>query len=192
MRSRAARLANHPWRCYCASTPNSKELFNATTARHFHAHAIPSSIGAATDTIPNNAASPTSTASPDARFEVLGSNLSLLAVSLSASQNLFTRRGTLVGVGGSPEHITSTLSSLSPLFRAPLGVPFLYQKITSATPVDLLVSTESPHTSFAIINLDGTTDWKVTQRNGLLAWAGHRLIVEPTVSREFVRTGTTG
>ena len=41
----------------------------------------------------------------DARFEVLGGPNSLLSVSLSASQNLFTRRGTLVGVGGKAENV---------------------------------------------------------------------------------------
>ncbi len=43
----------------------------------------------------------------DARFEVLGSPYSLLSVSLSASQNLYTRRGTLVGVSGHAENVSS-------------------------------------------------------------------------------------
>lgn len=44
---------------------------------------------------------------PDARFEVIGSSpYSLLSVSLSASQNLYTRRGTLVGVGGNAENVS--------------------------------------------------------------------------------------
>lgn len=42
----------------------------------------------------------------DARFEVLGGPNSLLSVSLSASQDLFTRRGTLVGVGGKAENVS--------------------------------------------------------------------------------------
>lgn len=41
----------------------------------------------------------------DARFEVLGSPFSLLSVSLSASQNLYTRRGTLVSVAGKVENV---------------------------------------------------------------------------------------
>lgn len=41
----------------------------------------------------------------DARFEVLGSPYSLLSVSLSASQNLYTRRGTLVSVAGKVENV---------------------------------------------------------------------------------------
>lgn len=42
----------------------------------------------------------------DARFEVLGSPYSLLSVSLSASQNLYTRKGTLVGVSGNAENVS--------------------------------------------------------------------------------------
>jgi hypothetical protein len=43
----------------------------------------------------------------DARFEVLGTPYSLLSVSLSASQKLFTRKGTLVGVSGKAENVSS-------------------------------------------------------------------------------------
>ena len=42
----------------------------------------------------------------DARFEVLGAPYSLLSVSLSASQKLYTRRGTLVGVNGKAENVS--------------------------------------------------------------------------------------
>jgi hypothetical protein len=42
----------------------------------------------------------------DARFEVLGAPYSLLSVSLSASQKLFTRRGTLVAVSGKSENVS--------------------------------------------------------------------------------------
>lgn len=41
----------------------------------------------------------------DAKFEVIGSPFSLLSVSLSASQNLYTRKGSLVGVGGKVENV---------------------------------------------------------------------------------------
>ncbi len=46
--------------------------------------------------------------SADANFEVLGSPFSLLSVSLSASQVLYTRRGSLVGVGGNVENVWYT------------------------------------------------------------------------------------
>lgn len=41
----------------------------------------------------------------DARFDVVGAPYSLLSVSLSASQNLYTRRGTLVGLSGKPDNV---------------------------------------------------------------------------------------
>lgn len=44
-------------------------------------------------------------ASLDARFDVIGSPYSLLSVSLSASQNLYTRRGTLVGLSGKADNV---------------------------------------------------------------------------------------
>lgn len=111
----------------------------------------------------------------DARFEVLGSPYSLLSVTLAASQKLYTRRGTLVGVAGKPDNAQSTLSILNPITRALLGVPFLYQRITATTPVTALISTKSANTTFTVLHLDGTTDWMLAQRNALLAWTGHTL-----------------
>ena len=46
----------------------------------------------------------------DARFEVLGSPYSLLSVTLSASQKLYTRRGTLVAVAGNAEAVWPQVS----------------------------------------------------------------------------------
>lgn len=43
----------------------------------------------------------------DARFEVLGTPYSLLSVTLSASQRLYTQRGTLVAVSGKPQNVRS-------------------------------------------------------------------------------------
>ena len=48
------------------------------------------------------------TAFQDAKFEVIGSPFSLLSVSLTASQNLYTRKGSLVGVGGKAENVHET------------------------------------------------------------------------------------
>ncbi|WEW60630.1 Altered inheritance of mitochondria protein 24, mitochondrial [Emydomyces testavorans] len=115
------------------------------------------------------AATPSSVTSPDAKFEVLGAPYSLLSVSLSASQDLFTRRGTLVGLTGKAGNISS------------------------ASPVNALVSVRSPMTSFAVVQLDGTVDWMITQRDALLAWTGYALIVKPVLNRElsFVHWGSS-
>ncbi|KAI8961463.1 mitochondrial biogenesis AIM24-domain-containing protein [Daldinia sp. FL1419] len=117
----------------------------------------------------------------DARFEVLGTPYSLLSVSLSASQRLYTRRGTLVAVSGKAQNAQSTLSLLSPFTRAVTGVPFLYQRISSTTPLTALISTKSHTTTFSVLHLDGTTDWMVAQRSALLAWTGHSLSVTPRI-----------
>ncbi|PHH90406.1 hypothetical protein CDD83_3780 [Cordyceps sp. RAO-2017] len=121
----------------------------------------------------------------DARFEVLGSPYSLLSVTLSASQRLYTRRGTLVAVAGKPDNAQSTLSLLNPLLRAPLGVPFLYQRISATSPITALISTKSPTTTFTVLHLDGTTDWIVSQRNALLAWTGHTLSLSSRIQRSL-------
>ncbi|KAL3426233.1 hypothetical protein PVAG01_03024 [Phlyctema vagabunda] len=131
--------------------------------------------------------------SADARFEVIGAPYSLLSVSLSASQRLYTRRGTLVGLSGKGENAQSTLSILEPFRRAALGIPFLYQRISSTSPVTALISTKSPLTSFTVLHLNGTVDWMVAQRKALLAWTGHTLSVTPTISRgmSFAHWGNT-
>ncbi|PWY88425.1 hypothetical protein BO70DRAFT_359863 [Aspergillus heteromorphus CBS 117.55] len=125
---------------------------------------------------------PSSAQSADARFDVIGAPYSLLSVSLSASQNLYTRRGTLVGLSGKADNVVSTLSVLEPFRRAVVGVPFLYQKVSSASPVTALVSVRSPNTSFAVVHLNGSVDWMVAQRRALLAWSGRALSIRPTIN----------
>ncbi|KAJ5217396.1 hypothetical protein N7468_010404 [Penicillium chermesinum] len=120
--------------------------------------------------------------SRDARFDVIGAPYSLLSVSLSASQNLYTRRGTLVGLSGKADNVVSTLSVLEPFRRVATGVPFLYQKVSSASPVTALISVRNPTTSFAVVELDGSVDWMVAQRQALLAWTGRSLSIKPTIN----------
>ncbi|PSK46390.1 hypothetical protein B9Z65_5358 [Elsinoe australis] len=119
---------------------------------------------------------------PDAQFEVLGGPSSLLSASVSASQNLYTRKGTLVGFNGKPENAVSTLSLLEPFRRTVVGIPFLYQKITSTSPFTALIATKSPLTTFTVIHLDGRLDWMIAQRNALLAWTGHTLSLKPKIN----------
>lgn len=77
-----------------------------------------------------------------------------------------------------PFQVISTLSVLSPFSRALGAVPFLYQKISSTSPITTLLSTRSNSTSFAVVHLDGRLDWIIAQRAGLLAWTGHALTVK--------------
>ena len=115
----------------------------------------------------------------------MGSPYSLLSVDLSPSQDLYTRRGTLVAFAGDPNGTVSTLRLLNPVRRALVGIPFLYQKITSTSQINALISTRSPLTTFAILQLDGTSDWKLSQRKALLAWTGSTLAVKPSLNARF-------
>ncbi|KAJ6095034.1 hypothetical protein N7467_002547 [Penicillium canescens] len=149
--------------------------------RYVQIRAAPSGVPSVNDHLPL-ANTPSSVESRDARFDVVGAPYSLLSVSLSASQNLYTRRGTLVGLSGKADNVISTLSVLEPFRRAVVGVPFLYQKVSSATPVTALVSVRSPNTSFAVVNVNGSVDWMVAQRRALLAWTGRSLSIKPTIN----------
>lgn len=56
--------------------------------------------------------------------------------------------------------------------------------------MDLLVATKGPHTSFAVVHLDGRVDWQVAQRNGVVAWTGHTLGVTASLNARMVRQRT--
>ena len=86
---------------------------------------------------------------------------------------------------GDPTGTVSTLRVLNPIRRALVGIPFLYQRITSTSSINALISTRSPLTTFAILQLDGTTDWKLAQRKALLAWTGSTLNVKPSLNARF-------
>ncbi|KAK2757708.1 Altered inheritance of mitochondria protein 24, mitochondrial [Arachnomyces sp. PD_36] len=105
--------------------------------------------------------SPDVAVSPDARFDVIGSPHSLLSVSLSASQDLYTQRGTLVGLSGKADNVSAT------------------------SPVNALISVRSPVTSFSTLQLDGSVDWMVAQRRALLAWTGRSVTVKPSVNSQL-------
>ena len=77
----------------------------------------------------------------------------------------------------------SILSILEPFRRVALGIPFLYQRISSTSPITVLIATKLPLTSFTVLHLNGTVDWMVAQRKALLAWTGHTLSVSPTINR---------
>jgi hypothetical protein len=99
--------------------------------------------------------------------------------------------------------ITSTLSLLlqNPLatsVRIGLGIPFLYQKVSttmdagayrkimSKTQVSVTIATKTHLDSFVIVRLDGRIDWIVTQRNALVAWTGPLLTPRPKIIRSHV------
>lgn len=83
---------------------------------------------------------------------------------------------------GDANDTISALRFIGPFRRGPLFIPFLYQRITSTTPVSALIATKSPITSLVILQLDGTTDWRIAQRKALLAWTGKTLQLTPTLN----------
>jgi len=85
----------------------------------------------------------------------------------------------------------SSLSLLGPVRRAVLGIPFLYQRVSSTTPYTALIATKSPITSLVVVHLDGRLDWMVAQRNALLAWTGHTLSLSPRLNTKMVGMPTT-
>ncbi|KAI5842602.1 mitochondrial biogenesis AIM24-domain-containing protein [Morchella snyderi] len=166
-------------------------LRQCTRRRNVHIKATPStsSIDGPVDLSEQTQAIPKlSGAGPfpaDVRFEVLGAPYSMLSVALPASSLLYSRRGTLVGINGQTENAVSTLSILEPFRRAALRIPFLYQKISSTSPLTCLISTNTPNTTFGIIELDGKVDWMLTQNDALLAWTGHSVSSKPTISHKM-------
>lgn len=189
MRSRVARPLRNFYVRPCGRS--SAIRWTDNNIRPLHVQATPSSTNPTAGDIWSpraDIAAPTDRSSPDVRFEVLGPSSSLLSVTLSASQNLFFRRGTLVGVQGTgnSDDAMSTPSPLSPIRRAPFGIPWLYHRMASTSPMSLLIGAGAVHTSFAVLNLDGRRDWMVSQRSGLLAWSGENLSARTAVDRRFV------
>ncbi|PSN64213.1 hypothetical protein BS50DRAFT_636419 [Corynespora cassiicola Philippines] len=173
------RPAASPRACVARATAAARARA-APRARHISITATSASTAPATTDqrvhlSPSAAPSPP----PDARFDVVGSPFSLLSVTLAASQTLFTRRGTLVGLSGKAENTLSSLSLLEPIRRAPVGIPFLYQRVSATSPITALVSPKSPISSIVTVHLDGRQDWLLAQRQTLLAWTGHSLSLRP-------------
>ncbi|KAK3709965.1 Altered inheritance of mitochondria protein 24, mitochondrial [Vermiconidia calcicola] len=187
---------------HCSQT--RRNPLNRSSRRYVQISATPSSSEPQQSLESKNESSSSGT---DACFEVLGSPFSLLSASISPSQNLYTRKGTLVGFNGTPENVwstgstvgtgssiltsnqaVSTLSLLEPFRRALFGIPFLYQRVTSTTPYNALISTKSKVTSLVVVHLDGRLDWMVAQRNALLAWTGQTLSLSPRLNTKMVQS----
>ncbi|SZF01242.1 unnamed protein product [Blumeria hordei] len=168
---------------------NQRYIHGIVYGRGIHLSATPATTSESHD----NLFAEVSADSADARFEVIGAPYSILSVSLSASQQLYTRRDTLIGISGNPENTRSALFSFEPIRRGFLGMPFLHHRISSTTNTTVLISTKSPINSFAVLNLNGTVDWVIAQRNALLAWTGHSLSLSARVGRGFgfARWGNT-
>ncbi|RKF55503.1 Altered inheritance of mitochondria protein 24, mitochondrial [Golovinomyces cichoracearum] len=165
--------------CRCLQNKRLSSQFGLLPSKQIHISATPTVESRGTRIEEDDFLSGTPSDPADARFEVLGPSNTILSVSLSASQNLYTRRGTLVGISGKVQNTRSKLSILEPFRRSLLGVPFLYQNISSTSPITALISTKSSVTSFTVLNLNGTIDWIISQPMALIAWTGQNLSISP-------------
>jgi hypothetical protein len=109
-------------RAVCRNSSPRQPLLNRASRRCVQISATPSSTEPTQTLNPTNGGSNSSPSAGridlsvqnkidrciDARFEVLSSPFSLLSASISASQNLYTRKGTLVGFNGKPENVGSS------------------------------------------------------------------------------------
>lgn len=120
-----------------------------------------------------------------AKFSAID-NGSLLHLTIPASAQVHTRRGTILGViDGKLADVESKLStnqSVAKLARAATS-PILYQQITSISPVSLLIGTQNNQSSYVVLPLSKEYDWVVAQRKALLGWVGAS--VEPYSSLKF-------
>ena len=118
---------------------------------------------------------------------MVGNPKQLLSVNLPASWTLYTRRGSLLGLSGDVEKAKSKMSVVdysSLPTRIITGMPFLYQQISSKSPLNILIAaTSSRNSGMATIDMDGRIDWMVVKPSSLLAWVGPTLSVRPRISR---------
>jgi hypothetical protein len=70
--------------------------------------------------------------------------------------------------------------------RAFSAIPFFYQKVTSTSPVTATIGTNTTSSSLATVYLDGRVDWMIAQRNALLCWTGHNLVLTPKLNFQMV------
>ncbi|TQS35301.1 hypothetical protein Golomagni_04283 [Golovinomyces magnicellulatus] len=169
--------------CRCLQNKRLSSRFGLLPSKQIHISATPTIESGGTRIEEDDFLSGISSDPADARFEVLGPSNTILSVSLSASQNLYTRRGTLVGISGKVQNTRSKLSILEPFRRSLLGVPFLYQRISSTSPITALISTKSSITSFTVLSLNGTIDWIISQPMALIAWTGQNLSISPKLNK---------
>ncbi|KAF2857532.1 hypothetical protein K470DRAFT_206313, partial [Piedraia hortae CBS 480.64] len=119
----------------------------------------------------------------EATFTILSPTSSLLSATLAPGVPLYTRSGTLVGLSGTnTRSITKHLHILSPLLRSLTLTPWLYQRVTSAGGYSALIGTRSAMTSMSVLNLDGREDWNIIKKNAILAWAGEKLALTPSLT----------
>ncbi|CEP62810.1 Aim24p LALA0_S06e04368g [Lachancea lanzarotensis] len=125
----------------------------------------------------------------ESRFKTLGTPATLCSASLPPSIPLFVRRGCLVSLHNTQSlHIEHRWVDLVwSLIKYGSWRPALFHKLISPTPFNALVApnvshsrltswfgfSSQPFRTLCLVTLDGTQDWCVFGKNGLIAYEGN-------------------
>ncbi|EGW31354.1 uncharacterized protein SPAPADRAFT_141105 [Spathaspora passalidarum NRRL Y-27907] len=126
----------------------------------------------------------------NAEFKTLGTPKTVLSINSPPSVPVFVRRGSLLSIYGLSE--ISSIDSVRSTLEFQLwwkrllygGYASTYQKLISTTPFSILASSSSRNfslfssannKSFISLNLDGTNDWAVLNKNALQVYTGNSL-----------------
>lgn len=105
--------------------------------------------------------------SQDPRFEPLGNPASLINVTLPASSVLNLRSNSILAANGDLNNITSKVSILKLLTK-----PLIYNKISSTTPLSLILSNKGSNNYFINLELSQNEEWTVFNTKNLVGWYG--------------------
>ncbi|SCU83578.1 LAFA_0D04434g1_1 [Lachancea sp. 'fantastica'] len=127
--------------------------------------------------------------STESRFKTLGTPATLCSVSLPASVPLYVRRGCLVSLHNTQDlHIEHKwVDVMWSLIKYGSWRPALFHKLISPTPFNALVApnvghsrltswfgfSSQPFRTLCLLTLDGTQDWYVFGKNGLIGYEGN-------------------
>lgn len=101
------------------------------------------------------------------RFEPLGNPASLINITLPPSSVLNLRTNSILAANGDLNNISSKLSILK-LFTNPL----IYNKISSTTPLSLILSNKGSNKFFVNLELSELEEWTIFNTKNLIAWYG--------------------
>lgn len=100
----------------------------------------------------------------------MGNPASLINVTLPASSVLNLRSNSILAANGDLNNITSKVSILKLLTK-----PLIYNKISSTTPLSLILSNKGSNNYFINLELSENEEWTVFNTKNLVGWYGPEL-----------------
>jgi len=107
------------------------------------------------------------------KFEPLGNPASLINVTLPASSILNLRSNSILAANGDLNNINSKLSILKLLTTKPL----IYNKISSTSPLSLILSNKGSNKFFINLELSEGETWTLFNTKNLIGWYGPDLTI---------------